>query len=247
MPWTGPWEASVSCTDVLFPGGGGFRLLLLLLLTPSSGLSRLRCVIRAPRRQAGFLTLANPGPLNPTGNPLRDDGPTGVPSLFFPPASLLWRFPSPAGTGLEFRLQPLYWSGKHGCWAPLGDSLPPPGWHRTPGVSSSWCPPSRPSQGHVRHRPALGLSPLPAIFHLTLRLSQDGATSAAVTAQPSANRLVQTVRRRAWVPLPSGTSSGSTFPADAPLPLLPVRAAQPFPKGAQGNGVMKLSAGSDTP
>lgn len=236
MPWTGPWEASVSCTDVLFPSGGGF--LLLLLLTPSSGLSRLRCVIRTPRHQAGFLSLANPGPLMPASSPLQGDGPAWVP-----------RFPSPVGMGLGFRLQLLFLSRKHGCWAPLGDSLPPPGWHRAPGVSSSWGPPSRLSQGLVRHRTALGPPPLPAIFHLTPRLSQDGATSSAVTAQPNANRLVQTVRRRARVPLPAGASSGSAFPAagTACLPLLPILAAQPFPKGAQGNGVMKLSVGSDTP
>lgn len=67
MSWTGPWEASVSCTDVLFPSGGGFCLLL--LLTPSSGLSRLRCVIRTLRHQAGFLTPVNPGPLTPAGSP----------------------------------------------------------------------------------------------------------------------------------------------------------------------------------
>lgn len=223
MPWTGPWEASVSCTDVLFPSGGGFRrrrllllliLLLLLLLTPSSGLSRLRCVIRTPRRQAGFLTPVNPGPLVPAGNPLWGDGPARLPSPSLPPASLLWRFPSPVGMGLGFRLQPLYRSRTHGCWAPLGDSLLQAG----TGLLA-FPAPSRLSQGHARHRPALGLSPLPAIFHLTSRLSQDGATSLAVMAQPSANSLVQTDGRRAWVPLPSGASSGSTFPG---LPLLPV-------------------------
>lgn len=181
-------------------------------------------------------------------SPLRDDGPTRVPSPSLPPASLFWRFPSPAGIGLGFRLQLLFWSRKRGCWAPLGDSLPPPGWHRAPGISSSWGPPSQFSQGHVRHRTALGLSPLPAIFHVTPRLSQDGATSSAVTAQPSANRLVQTVRQRAWVPLPAGASSRSPFPVAraACFSLLPVLAAQPFPKGARGNGVMKLSVGLDT-
>lgn len=37
---------------------------------------------------------------------------------------------------------PFLWSRKHGRWAPLGDSLPPPGWHRAPGISSSWGPPA---------------------------------------------------------------------------------------------------------
>lgn len=94
------------------------------------------------------------------------------PSLL--PASLLWRVPSPVGTGPGFRLQPLFWSRKRGCWAPLGDSLPPPGWQRAPGVSSAWVPPSWLSQGCVRHHPVLGLLPLAVIFHLTPRLSQDG-------------------------------------------------------------------------
>ena len=106
MPCTGPWEASVSCTDVLFPGGGGF--LLLLLLTPSSGLSRLRCVIRTPGRQAGFLTPANPGPLMPAGSPLRGDGPARSPA----PLSLqphrfggflhLWEWGLGSGSSLLF-------------------------------------------------------------------------------------------------------------------------------------------------
>lgn len=63
-----------------------------------------------------------------------------APLLLQPPCSGGF-LPSPAGMGLGFRVQPCLWSRNPGCWAPLGDTLPPPGWHRAPGVSSCWALP----------------------------------------------------------------------------------------------------------
>lgn len=66
---------------------GGFLPLLLLpvlllLLTPSSGLSRLRCVIRTPGCQAGFLTLLIPYPAEPRAPRAFQHCPSGSQPLF---------------------------------------------------------------------------------------------------------------------------------------------------------------------
>lgn len=139
--------------------------------------------------------------------------PLGSPAPL-PPAS--WRFTSPVGMGLRFRLQPLFWSRKHRCWAPLGDSLPSPRLAQAfpvPGSQSGLC--------EASHRVGN--------FYVYLRSSTSyqglvrmALTSLSVMAQPSANRLVQTVQRGARVLLPDGVSFGTLFPASgaARLPLL---------------------------
>lgn len=63
--------------------------------------------------------------------------------------------PSPAGTGLGFKLKPHFWSTNPGCWAPLGDTLPPPGWKLLA------LPAPGPSLIRVRHQRCLEISPFP--------------------------------------------------------------------------------------
>lgn len=110
---------------------------------------------RIPDPADSLSCRAQGGPSCLPALPLRLSAP-----LLLPPPCSTGFLPSPAGTGLGLRLQPWFWSRNPGCWAPLGDTLPPPGWHRAHGVSRCWAlPPS--SLSHVRQRYCLETFPFP--------------------------------------------------------------------------------------